>query len=75
MSYALQSAQISFLETNPNLPAIARWSVAFAVMVTKWDKNIRTRRDLRKLSPDQLDDIGVDRLAAHYEASKPFWQD
>ena len=75
MSHALHPAHINLLNSQESLPIIARWSVSFAVVVTKWDRNHRTRKHLKNLAPRELDDIGVDRLQAHLEASKPFWQD
>lgn len=35
---------------------------------------MRSRRQLRGLTDDQLQDIGVSRCDAEREASKPFWE-
>ena len=75
MSQALNPAQISVLNSQQNLPLVARFAVAFAVTVTKWDTYWRTRRNLKTLDRHMLKDIGLDRPAALAEASKPFWQD
>lgn len=75
MSQALHIAQINLLNSQESLPVLARWSVSFAVTVTKWDARYRTRRHLKHLEPFRLDDIGLDRNQARLEASKPFWQD
>jgi len=75
MSHALRIAQLSSLSTHGRVPVLAWVSVAVALAVTKWDRNFRTRRHLKSLSPEQLDDVGVDRLSAHREAEKPFWRD
>ena len=40
-----------------------------------WSRNYATRRELRELDAHQLNDIGVDRIAAKRESEKPFWQD
>ena len=39
-----------------------------------WRLRARTRRALSELSPRLLDDVGIDRVEASYEASKPFWR-
>lgn len=75
MSQALHPAQISLLNAQAKLPVVAGLAVKFAVAVTKWDTRRTTRRCLRKLEPHLLNDIGLDRLSAQAEASKPFWQD
>ena len=69
------SAQIAILQTQMSLPTVARLALTLAVVVTKWDKYLRTRRTLSRLDPHELDDIGVTRSSANAEAAKPFWQD
>ena len=39
-----------------------------------WMQRARTRRQLAKLLPHELDDIGVDAVSAEVESRKPFWQ-
>ncbi len=39
----------------------------------QWDRNFTTRRQLQKLSDQELADIGIDRVDALREAHKPFW--
>ncbi|MDH5557814.1 MAG: DUF1127 domain-containing protein [Alphaproteobacteria bacterium] len=39
-----------------------------------WRQRARSRRALMWLSEEQLRDIGIDRLTALEEASKPFWR-
>ncbi|MCF2870754.1 DUF1127 domain-containing protein [Octadecabacter sp. G9-8] len=75
MSHALHAAQIETLNSAHSLPLLARWSVAFAVTVTKWDTRRRSRKHLIRLNDHLLADIGLDRLKARTEASKPFWED
>ena len=74
MSHALQSAQISILNAQANLPFVAGLAVKFAVAVVKWDTRHKTRRSLRKLEPHLLRDSGLDHSSAQAEAAKPFWQ-
>lgn len=42
--------------------------------INQWKINIRTRHVLLELDDWQLDDIGIDRKAAHSEGNKMFWQ-
>lgn len=39
-----------------------------------WQERARQRRALSTLSNRMLMDIGIDRVAANVEASKPFWR-
>ena len=73
MSQALTTAQITVLNKSTPLPLLAAVAVKFAVVVTKWDQNRKTRRHLRQLEPHLLKDIGLDAHTAHQEAAKPFW--
>ena len=74
MSYALPAAQIAALSSPSDMPLAARIAVRFAVTVTTWDKLRKTRRQLNNLPPHLLKDIGLDRVSAKAEVSKPFWQ-
>ena len=56
------------------LPVLARWALAFAVLVTKWDTRARTRRALSKLDTNGLRDIGISLDDARAEAARKFWQ-
>ncbi|MGJ8612442.1 MAG: DUF1127 domain-containing protein [Octadecabacter sp.] len=74
MSLVLNPTQMQILNNAQHLPMVARWSMAFAVTVTKWDTNYRTRKHLRNMPAHMLNDIGLDTATARAEASKPFWQ-
>jgi uncharacterized protein YjiS (DUF1127 family) len=39
-----------------------------------WRHRASSRHALSQLSRRQLDDIGIDRVSADIEASKPFWR-
>ncbi|MEL0435557.1 DUF1127 domain-containing protein [Phycobacter sp. K97] len=65
---------VSFLNTQPALPLLAQIAVQVAVLVTKWSLRHRSRKQLRHLSDAQLQDIGISRAEAHYEATLPFWR-
>ncbi|WP_342075713.1 DUF1127 domain-containing protein [Yoonia sp. SS1-5] len=75
MSHALRTAQIVALNEYAPLPLVADLAVRFAVVVTKWDRLRKTRKQLRGLDKHLLRDIGLDAFTAQAEASKPFWQD
>ena len=75
MSPALHATQMHILHSANSLPLVAHWSVIFAVTVTKWDNNRRSRTQLKRLPAYLLNDIGLDPASARAEASKPFWQD
>jgi uncharacterized protein YjiS (DUF1127 family) len=44
------------------------------MLLTTWYQRSRQRRQLAELSGDQLRDIGVSRVQALAESTKPFWQ-
>jgi len=69
MSQALRTAQIAALNDYAPLPLVADLAVRFAVVVTKWDRMRKTRKQLRKLDPHLLHDIGLDPITA--ETARP----
>ncbi|UWQ89455.1 DUF1127 domain-containing protein [Aliisedimentitalea scapharcae] len=70
----IASPHMAYLNSRPALPVLAQWAVGFAVLVTKWTLRQRTRKHLRHLTPEQLQDIGLTRAEAHYQATLPFWR-
>lgn len=53
-----------------------RFSIGDALTVIgMWRDRARSRRHLLWLNEHQLRDIGIDRMSALHEASKPFWRD
>ncbi len=74
MSQTLHLQHLILLNEKTALPLLARWAVAFAVTVTKWDSLRQTRKQLTKLDAHRLDDIGMTRSQAQMESAKPFWQ-
>ena len=65
-------SNLSFLASRPAMPVLAHWAVMFAVVITKWSLRHRTRKQLRYMSQEQLDDIGRNRAEAHRQATLPF---
>ncbi len=49
--------------------------IAALQTVEVWYERSRQRRRLAQLDDHLLNDIGIDRLAAMEEISKPFWQE
>jgi len=70
----LLAANIINYDLGLDAPVAARWAMAFAVTVTKWDSRHRTRKALRRLTDEQLADIGIERGVAYTEARRPFWR-
>lgn len=58
----------------PNLPLIAQVAVSFAYLVVIWSERHKTRKQLRKLSPQLLRDVGITQTMSDEEARKPFWR-
>jgi len=52
-----------------------RMALQIKTVLDRWNQNLVTRRQLRKLTNTQLADIGIDRYTANLEADKPFWRD
>ena len=53
---------------------IARWSGKAFCMVMQWHGRTVQRRQLSELNERLLNDIGVTRIDACRESSKPFWR-
>jgi uncharacterized protein YjiS (DUF1127 family) len=52
------------------LPALWR----FTTVIREWRRRARSRRELLALDDRVLKDIGITRLDALYDATKPFWR-
>ncbi len=59
-----------FREAQPAPQGLA----ALLVAVEAWRERRRSRRELMRLSDYQLKDIGLSRLDAEQEFTKPFWR-
>lgn len=57
--------------SRTSLGSLFLWSSA---VLDLWYDRFRQRRHLARLDERLLRDIGIDRVAAMREASKPFWQ-
>lgn len=56
------------------LPPLSRLVVTLALTVAAWELRHRSRKQLNRLSPVLLRDIGLDPEKATAEAAKPFWR-
>ncbi len=72
-----------YLPTNPesrygeSVAFNSSWMVVparkYLGLLNRWLDTAKQRRDLSRLSETQLKDIGITRVDALREASKPFW--
>ncbi|WP_136443559.1 DUF1127 domain-containing protein [Pacificoceanicola onchidii] len=74
MAQAATRDALSFLDAAHPLPPLASLALRFAVVTAKWAQRRRTRKALSQLDPHLLNDVGLNRMSAHREASKMFWQ-
>lgn len=69
----------------PPVPAVPRRGIGFGAasgnilmrivaVLFLWRERVVQRRALGRLDDHLLEDIGLDRATAKYEASKPFWR-
>ena len=70
----MAQSNMSFLASRPAMPVMAHLAVAFAVLITKWSQRQHTRKHLRHLTVQQLDDVGLSPFEAHNQANLPFWR-
>ncbi len=73
MSRSIQTAALT-LPADP-LPPLAGMLFSLTLLVLRWETLRRTRKDLSRLAPHMLKDIGMDRAQALMECAKPFWRD
>jgi uncharacterized protein YjiS (DUF1127 family) len=56
------------------MPPLSGLAFAIALTVLKWEQRRKTRRDLGRMDPHLLRDIGLSADIARTEAEKPFWR-
>ena len=49
-------------------------SMTFVSLIEKWMERHHQRKQLAKLSQEQLDDLGLDAQQVSMEIHKPFWK-
>ncbi|KUJ81806.1 DUF1127 domain-containing protein [Ruegeria profundi] len=74
MARAMHNPALMLLNDSPRLPLIAALAVRFAAIVTRWERQRRTRINLSKLDDRLLKDVGLTRHEARKEYTRPFWQ-
>lgn len=65
---------LSALSARPTLAPAARIAVKIAFVLMTWEETYRTRKALKHLTPEQLDDIALTKAQAMKEAKRPFWR-
>jgi uncharacterized protein YjiS (DUF1127 family) len=70
MEGAMNTMSLNVMAVRPR--RVWRWAQA-KQRLTRWRINARSRNELMSLSDRCLQDIGVSRCTAEFEASKPFW--
>ncbi len=73
MTRAMHTPALILLNDSPRLPLIAVLALRFAAIVTKWERQRRSRVNLSKLDDCMLRDVGLTRHQANREANRPFW--
>ena len=73
MTTSVQMSRAIALSNRP-LPPLSRVALSVVLTLVRWDLRRRTRRDLSRLEPHLLQDIGIDVGPAQMEADKPFWR-
>jgi uncharacterized protein YjiS (DUF1127 family) len=52
---------------------VSRWT-RVKQTVAEWRRRVRSRSELANLDESDLQDSGISRSMAEFEASKPFWK-
>ncbi|WP_298255993.1 DUF1127 domain-containing protein [uncultured Litoreibacter sp.] len=68
------SLDLSALSARAKVAPTARAAVKLAFVLMSWDEAYRTRRALKGLTAEQLQDVGITRAQAEAEARRPFWR-
>ncbi|WP_424136264.1 DUF1127 domain-containing protein [Roseomonas chloroacetimidivorans] len=66
---------IGAIEWNARINSAVRSPVSRALaLLLLWHRRAATRRTLSELPPERLRDIGLTKMDAALEASRPFWR-
>ena len=65
---------LSALSERPNMAPLARAAVKLAFVLMTWGETNRMRHQLKSLSDEQLDDIGITREEALSEVRRMLWR-
>jgi len=65
-----------------NTTPLDKWIKTFQKIITSfdldelklWKMRIKQRRDLSRLSPSRLNDLGISEVERKTESEKPFWK-
>ncbi|MEQ8443737.1 MAG: DUF1127 domain-containing protein [Alphaproteobacteria bacterium] len=70
-AFAATSAKDAFLSYSDRLE---RDGLSLGALLLRWHQRWQSRRALKNLSSELLDDIGLSEAQAFNEYSKPFWR-
>jgi len=59
------------IRKTPGLAGVIRGMICLLLV---WQDRAKSRHQLAELDDRLLKDIGISRIDAHYEATKPFWR-
>ncbi|HXH02428.1 MAG TPA: DUF1127 domain-containing protein [Candidatus Competibacteraceae bacterium] len=75
MSTVVKLSSLSSRSAAAVQPRPTGWLRTILARIVRWHELARQRRALVRASDALLRDIGISRMEADYEASRPFWDD
>ena len=66
----MSSMRLNLTAIGPSI--VSRWT-QLKQIIAEWRRRVRSRSELANLGESDLQDSGISRSMAEFEASKPFW--
>ena len=66
----MSTMSLNLMAIGPSV--VSRWT-QLKQTVAEWRRRVRSRSELANLDESDLQDSGISRSMAEFEASKPFW--
>ena len=66
----MSTMSLNLMAIGPSV--VSRWT-QLKQTVAEWGRRVRSRSELANLNENDLQDSGISRSMAEFEASKPFW--
>jgi len=67
----MSTMSLNLMAIGPSV--VSRWT-QLKQTVAEWGRRVRSRSELANLDESDLQDSGISRSMAEFEASKPFWK-